>query len=142
MNKLVFILSLIIQISFQSHCFSQVDIKEVDTTGVIFDPYVYSNPEFPGGQDSLNAFMGANIKWQQEKEWSGTVYVQFIVDTNGIIKDANILRGLGDGADREALRVFSIMPRWNPARDIYNKPVIWRMVLPIKFTLSDSQKHK
>jgi TonB family protein len=63
----------------------------------------------------------------------GRVYVQFIVDENGDVVDPQIIRGIGGGADEEALRVVSQakfkpgMQRGQPVRVQYSLPIFFRL---------------
>lgn len=64
----------------------------------------------------------------------GKVLVEVILDEEGKIRKAKILRSLGYGCDEEALRVVYAMPKWEPAR-VGNRPVKIRMVIPITLKL-------
>lgn len=94
-------------------------------------------PEFPGGYASLQKYLTENLKYPRqaiEAGISGTVYVNFIIGSDGKIKDAKIERGIGGGCDEEALRVVKGMPSWSPGKQ-RNIPVNVQMVLPVKFSL-------
>ena len=65
----------------------------------------------------------------------GTVYVVFVVNTDGSIQDVVILRGVGGGCDEEAVRVVKNAPAWEPGRQ-RGRPVRVKMRLPIRFKLS------
>ena len=62
------------------------------------------------------------------------MYVTFVVDKDGKIKDAKILRGIGGGCDEEALRVVRNMPEWKSGRQ-NGRPVQVQYNLPVNFTL-------
>ena len=70
----------------------------------------------------------------RENEIQGNVYVTFLVDKDGKVKDAKILRGIGGGCDEEALRVVSHMPDWKPGKQ-NGRAVMVQYNLPVKFTL-------
>ena len=92
-------------------------------------------PEFPGGIEALYKFLAENIKYPteaKEKRIQGKVYVTFVVDTDGSIRDARVLRDIGGGCGEEALRVVNLMPKWIPAT---RHPVQYS--LPINFTLEE-----
>ncbi len=78
------------------------------------------NPMFPGGDEAMYAFLQRNLKYPKlAKEYNvqGKIYVQFIVDVDGSIRDLQILRGLPGndlGCEAEALRVIEAMPNWKP----------------------------
>ena len=64
----------------------------------------------------------------------GKVFVQFVVEPDGSIADATVLRGVGGECDDEALRVVKSMPKWQPAT-FKGKPVRSKYVMPIYYTL-------
>jgi len=93
-------------------------------------------PSFPGGQDACTKFILKNIRYPEEalkNGIKGTVFVTFIVKTDGTVTDVKIMRGIGGGCDEESLRVVSMMPKWIPG-SIKGKPVNVAFVLPIKYT--------
>lgn len=66
----------------------------------------------------------------------GRVTVQFIVNENGDVENPKILRGIGGGADEEALRVVSEI-KFTPGKQ-RGRNVRVQYTLPIVFRLSDS----
>lgn len=98
---------------------------------------VESMPEFPGGDAARMKFLQDNIKYPQlarESGIQGTVYVTFVVETNGRVTDVRVLRGIGGGCDEEAVRVIQMMPNWNAGKQ-RGKPVRVQFNMPIRFTL-------
>jgi protein TonB len=65
---------------------------------------------------------------------SGTVYVTFVVETDGHVSSIGILREVAGGCTEEAIRVVREMPRWEPGKQ-RGKAVRVRMNLPISFKL-------
>ncbi len=95
-------------------------------------------PVFPGGEDSMYKFITANVTYPQvarEKNISGTVIIIFIVEQDGSITNAKVVKGIGGGCDEEALRVVKLMPKWNPGKQA-GKPCRVQFQLPLKFSLS------
>lgn len=94
-------------------------------------------PNFPGGLEKLYKFIRENLKYPKiavENNIKGTVYVSFIVDVDGSIKNAEVLHGIGAGCDEEAMRVIQSMPAWEPGRNNgIAVPVLYNF--PIKFVL-------
>ena len=89
-------------------------------------------PEFPGGIDSLWAFLKDNIHWPEgyDREVDGTVWVEFVVEVDGSISKPEILKSLTPELDAEAIRVVKLMPKfiWHPEdctvrRVYYNVPI-------------------
>jgi protein TonB len=94
-------------------------------------------PSFPGGEGKLFEYLGKNIKYPQmatDAGISGVVYVTFVVDKEGKIRDVKVLRGIGGGCDEEAVRVVKSMPSWKPGKQ-RGKAVTVQYNLPIRFTL-------
>jgi periplasmic protein TonB len=98
---------------------------------------VEQNPEFPDGQKAMFSWLSSNIKYPpiaRENGIEGTVYVGFVVNTDGSIVDVNVKRGIGGGCNEEAVRVVQQMPNWKPGRQ-QGRPVRVAFTLPIKFKL-------
>lgn len=94
-------------------------------------------PQFPGGREVLMKYLAANIKYpasavKGKKE--GRVIVTFIVQKDGSITHAKIVRSIDPELDAEALRVVKGMPKWTPGTQL-GKPVSVKYTLPVKFSL-------
>jgi periplasmic protein TonB len=94
-------------------------------------------PEFPGGEGALRAFIAKSIEYPviaQENGIQGKVYVTFVVDKDGGISDAKVVRGVDPSLDKEALRVVNSLPKWKPGKQ-RGKPVRVSYTVPISFVL-------
>ncbi len=93
-------------------------------------------PGFPGGEEKLIKYLsGINYpSFARENGISGKVYISFIIDKEGKIKNAKLLHGIGGGCDEEALRVVFSMPDWKPGRQ-NGQAVSVQYNLPINFNL-------
>jgi periplasmic protein TonB len=94
-------------------------------------------PSFPGGEAALMKYLGNNIKYPaiaKDAGIQGTVFVTFVVDEGGNVKDVRVLRSIGGGCDEEAIRVVQSMPKWSPGKQ-RGKAVKVQYNLPIRFTL-------
>ncbi|MDY5814325.1 MAG: energy transducer TonB [Bacteroides sp.] len=114
----------------------QAVVEEEPEEQVIFD-VVESMPEFPGGQAALMQYLAKNIKYptiSQENGTQGRVIVQFVVNKDGGIVDAKVVRSVDPYLDKEALRVVGTMPKWTPGKQ-RNKPVRVKYTLPVMFRL-------
>ncbi|KAF5038415.1 hypothetical protein DSECCO2_554560 [anaerobic digester metagenome] len=92
-------------------------------------------PEFPGGQDSLSKFLQHNLKYPKsaiEARISGTVFVNFIVETDGSVSSVTLARGIGGDCDQEAIRAVQSMPKWKPGT-LKGQPVRVLLCLPVTF---------
>lgn len=93
--------------------------------------------EFPGGIDSLNAFVKNNIKYPEKEKLEkkgGKCEVKFIIHSDGSISDAKIEKGITScsACTQEALRLVLSMPKWKPAKNGGNVVSIY-YTLPIAF---------
>lgn len=94
-------------------------------------------PEFPGGEAAMNQFINRTIRYPviaQENGIQGRVVVQFVVNTDGKIVDVEVVRGVEESLDKEAVRVVKAMPPWNPGRQ-GGKNVRVKYTLPIRFRI-------
>lgn len=95
-------------------------------------------PEFKGGLKNLFKFLGENIKYpKREKEMGiqGVVHLQFVIGRKGEIRDIEVLRGVNEAIDNEAIRVLKAMPDWKPGKQ-RGKAVRVSYILPIRFLLN------
>lgn len=112
-----------------------IHIEKVDSTEVLL--FADKMPEFPGGTAAFLRYISGSILYPPlalDMAISGTVYISFVVETDGSIKDVRLLRGIGFGCDEEALRVIRNMPNWYPASN-NGKTVRVRYNVPIRFRL-------
>lgn len=74
-------------------------------------------PEYPGGIDKFYQFIGDNYKTPTAVDFlGGKVYVSFIIEKDGSVSDVKVLRDVGFGTGKEAIRVFELCPKWSPGR--------------------------
>ncbi len=114
----------------------QVEVVEQTKEQEVF-MVVEDMPEFPGGEAKMFKYIADNVEYPplaRENNIQGRVTVQFVVDENGKIIDAKVLKGIGWGCDEAALKVVNSMPRWKPGKQ-RNKAVRVRFVIPIRFVL-------
>ncbi|PRY29750.1 TonB family protein [Spirosoma oryzae] len=98
---------------------------------------VEHQPEFPGGMKALSKYLSENLKYPStavKANAAGKVFVSFIVTKTGEIADVQLVKGIGFGADEEAVRVVNKMPRWKPGRQ-GEESLNVQYVLPIDFEL-------
>ena len=96
-------------------------------------------PSYKGGEQAMVKFIQQNVKYpvtERNAGISGTCYITFVVEKSGKLSSIRVLRGVagGKGCDKEAIRVISKMPKWNPGKQ-KGKLVRVQFALPIKFTL-------
>lgn len=98
---------------------------------------VEQDPEFPGGLQALMTYLSKNIKYPtlaKETNTTGRVYVTFVVEKDGSITNAKVMRDIGGGCGAEALRVVQNMPKWTPGKQS-GRAVRVQFNLPVVFNL-------
>jgi protein TonB len=95
-------------------------------------------PEFIGGEDALIRFLNQKVKYpyyEIEQEIEGMVIVEFLVDKDGSISHAKVIKSATPNFDREALRVVRMMPRWKPGMQggepvkvLFNVPITFKLI--------------
>ncbi len=103
----------------------------------IFD-IVEDQPVPPGGSfPALLKWIARTIVYPEiaiENQIQGRVIVQFVVEKNGTISQAKVVRGVDPSLDREAMRVVNKMGKWKPGKQL-GQPVRSKFTLPIMFKL-------
>jgi len=95
-------------------------------------------PQYEGGLEAMSKFIRKNLKYPavaRRMGIEGSVFVSFVIDTQGNVTETKVIKGISKECDEEAVRVISKMPAWIAGRQ-GNMPVMVRMVLPIKFQLN------
>ncbi|HAH55913.1 MAG TPA: hypothetical protein DCM02_11695 [Flavobacterium sp.] len=122
---------LIIAISFFS---IQIVAAQETTNGS--DNNIYNTagievkPEFPGGYEAFYKFIAENYKTPNVVGLNGKVYVAFVIEKDGSITDIKVLRDIGHGTGKEAIRVLELSPKWIPGEQ-NGKKVRCTYALPI-----------
>lgn len=114
------------------------DIQRMTSTDDDVYEVVEKMPAFPGGIAELMKYLSSNIKYPVEAHKAGIqgrVVVSFVVNKDGTVKDAKIVRSVDKSIDAEALRVISAMPKWQPGYQD-GKAVSVRYTLPVTFRLT------
>lgn len=98
---------------------------------------VENQPEFPGGMNQLYVYLQKNVKYPiyaHDHNIQGRVFINFVIEADGTVSNAKVIRGVHKELDEEALRVVKKMPKWKPGIQ-RGKPVRVSFNLPIKFSL-------
>lgn len=95
-------------------------------------------PEFPGGAEAWRNYLQKMLRVPDELEPGDrrTVQVKFVVNNNGDVTDAVIIKSAGNIFDREVLRVIARMPKWKPGKQ-NGRPVAVYFTQPVTFTASE-----
>lgn len=98
-------------------------------------PALPVEPRYKEGRAALETFLANNVRYPEAaraKGITGIVYVDFVVNTDGTLRDFKVRQGLGYGCDEEALRVAKLMPAWEPGKKD-GKPVDMDYNIAVKF---------
>ena len=102
----------------------------------VFD-MVEEMPAYPGGMEELMKFLQTHVKYPKEAEekgQQGRVLVMFVVEKNGSITNAKVVKSVSPELDAEALRVVKSMPNWTPGKQ-RGEAVRVKFTIPIVFRL-------
>ncbi len=116
----------------QTTCFGEDGTTLADGT-CIYERFA----QFPGGMNGWRSYLMKNLKYPKvamQNEIQGTVMLEFMVDTDGTVKDIKVVSSPHESLTSEALRLMNISPKWEPAIQ-YNKTVKGRMRQPFNFML-------
>jgi TonB family protein len=122
----------------------KADGRVVAFSKAVIDDTVYAKvdkaPNYPGGIEFLFQFIGNNIKYRDVNDYPDPkqrrVLIQFIVEPDGALSNIKAVRGTNDSLNREAVRVISLSPKWEPGyKD--GKAVRVYYVVPVPFGRSE-----
>ena len=119
---------------------ASVAVKDTLTPDEPVFEVVEQMPEFPdGGMAGLMEYFKKNLRYPEEAKkagMQGRVVVQFLINKNGAISDASVLRSVDRLLDAEAVRLVRSMPKWKPGMQ-KGKAVTVKYTLPVQFRLKD-----
>ncbi len=107
----------------------------------VFD-VVEQMPEYTGGVEALLKYLAENVRYPKEAEekgLQGRVIATFVVEKDGSISRAEIVKSVDPLLDEEALRVINAMPNWVPGRQ-NGEAVAVKYAVPISFRLQGDVK--
>lgn len=94
-------------------------------------------PQFPGGDLALQKWIARSVIYPSEAYKlgiTGRVFIGFVVDEQGCIRDVKSMRSKYPLLEKEGVRVIRNMPRWKPGR-LKGKLVKVSYTVPINFDL-------
>lgn len=102
---------------------------------------VENMPEFPGGVKALLDYVTSHVEYPAEAKndtvMRRTVYLKFVVDKVGKVKDVEVLRSSGNlEFDNSAIKTVESMPEWKPGMQS-GKPVDVAIQIPIQLVRSN-----
>lgn len=111
----------------KGHSPEVIEVYDFDT--------VDSMPEFPGGEWKMLEFINRERRYPADayrKGVEGRVRCSFVVNPDGRISHVNVLKGVENSLDDEAVRIINSMPRWK-AGAVNDTPVPVYCILAIPF---------
>jgi antitoxin component YwqK of YwqJK toxin-antitoxin module len=90
-------------------------------------------PGFKGGIEKFLEYVGRNYRFPveaSERGISGRIVVSFIVEANGMISNINLVKDIGYGTGRAAIKVMEDSPKWIPGLQ-HGIPVRVSYTLPL-----------
>ncbi len=136
MRKVLFVLALLLSAHTAMYAQSNQRTERNASDEKIFD-VVEQPPSFPGGQAALMSYLSKSVKYPEEAlkdNVQGRVIVGFIVEKDGSVSNAKIIRGVDSALDKEAIRIVMSMPKWTPGRQ-NGKNVRTKYNVPVNFKL-------
>lgn len=135
--------------SYCGYCILLKKEKEADRennmeTGQVAEDEIFfiveSMPVFLQGKgfDAFNEWVAGHVEYPEEaakKGMQGRVFVQFVVDKTGMVRDVKVIRGVDLILDREAIRVVSSSPKWYRPGSQRGRLVNIQYVVPVIFKL-------
>lgn len=119
---------------------SQFDMGEEEAEEEEVFVIVEDMPRFKGkSQDAFRQWIAQNLEYPQvaaDNNISGTVIVQFAINSKGEVVDVRVVRGVHPALDKEAKRVIESSPKWSPGKQ-RGKAVKVQFTFPINFVLNE-----
>ncbi len=141
MKNIILIFAVLIS-AFSIQVFSQDDKAGKESIGNIYD-VVDKKPYLEGYKRDIEKYFKQNLKYPDDALMSGiegVVYVSFVVTDTGSVGDVYISQSSQDILNNEAIRlVKNTSGHWKSGM-VDGKVVNTRMVMPIKFELSESDR--
>ncbi|MGM0530888.1 MAG: energy transducer TonB [Bacteroidota bacterium] len=118
--------------------FAEEEEEEEEEENEVF-VVVENMPEFQGGDiNAFRKYVQENIEYPTaaaENGIEGSVFVRFVVDTDGSISNVEVMRGVDPALDEEAKRVIMNAPAdWEPGEQ-RGETVRVQFTIPIVFKL-------
>ena len=116
---------------------ADVEEEEVEEDAIPFF-VVEQKPSFnKGDANEFAKWVNARLVYPElakENNVQGRVTLQFTVETDGRVTNVRVLRGVDESLDKEAVRVVSSSPKWEPGRQ-RDRAVKVTYTFPVSFQL-------
>lgn len=115
----------------------EVEEEVIEEEAIPFQ-LVENKPTFQGGDaNTFSAWVNKNLVYPEiakENGVQGRVVLQFTVNTDGSVSGVKVMRGVDSSLDKEAVRVVSMSPKWQPGKQrdravkvTYTFPVVFQL---------------
>lgn len=121
----------------------QLSAQKERSDNVIFTA-TEQDARFPGGEKAMLQFLADNVvypKIASQSAIEGMVYVEFVINKDGSISGAKVVRDIGGGCGQSVINAVNKMPNWEPARN-NGKAVRAYYTLPASFMPPEEEKSK
>ena len=100
---------------------------------------IETKPTFNGGDaNAFAVWVNSQLKYPEQAKKDGVqgrMLIQFTIGADGEVRDAQVVRGVHEDLDAEALRVILSSPKWEPGYNadgkavpvIYNFPIVFKL---------------
>jgi len=115
----------------------EIPEEKVEDNGIHNTIGLEVNPKFNGGMDAFYQYIANAIEYpsfEQRRNIEGKVFLSFVIEKDGSLSKVEVLKGVSDGIDKEAIRVIENAPKWEAGRQ-RGQAVRVKMTIPIYFKL-------
>lgn len=105
------------------------------------DDTIYSladqQPTYPGGMNAFFNYIKTSMVYPESAKANGLegrVFVEYVVEKDGSVTNARVLKSLSEDCDKEAVRLVTNSEKWNPGK-IDDKVVRVKMAIPLNFKI-------
>ncbi len=126
------ILFLLLQVAIQPLVFAVNENQQTSQYQEVETP-----PKYKAGEQAMMKQLASHIKYPKEAQKAGIegkVFIKFTITKEGKMINAEVLKGVNEAMDAEALRVVKTLKDWIPAQKD-GKNVAAEMTIPIRFKL-------
>jgi len=96
-------------------------------------------PFFIGGLSWMHTIIEVNMRYPEQEYWNlktGKVYVQFVVNGDGVISESKVVKSSGENFDNESIRLVNLLSdNWIPGTKD-GKKVKCSMTVPLNYNLN------
>lgn len=134
----IFLVFMILYIHGAGYAQTETPDSMHETNDTIYHP-IEPPANFPGGETALFKWLAKNIRYPEaavDSGYSGTVFVQFVVETDGRLTSFEVRKGVHPILDSAAVADLSKMPNWIPSK-INGKAVPSKFIIPLQYLLPD-----